>query len=155
MCHYESILNISTAPDGIPRSLATPRYIIPSLSIPRYFSDTGIPRIPRAALKQVRAENRCWLLFARCRIYRRSEWITTLSQFYWRVDYCRHLSPVNSSSYILHGHRSFRWLRPEPWNLLVTWACSYCHLPILQTDCNYFKERKIQRTIHILDRPFT
>ena len=28
------------------RYLASPRYIIPSLLISRYFSDTGIPRMP-------------------------------------------------------------------------------------------------------------
>ena len=37
----------SVPPDGIPRYLASPRYIIPSLLIPRYFSDTGIPHIPK------------------------------------------------------------------------------------------------------------
>ena len=35
----------SVPPDGIPRYLGSIRYIIPSLLIPRYFSDTGIPRI--------------------------------------------------------------------------------------------------------------
>jgi len=37
----------SVSPNGIPRYFASPRYIIPSLLIPRYFSDTGISRIPR------------------------------------------------------------------------------------------------------------
>jgi len=35
----------SVPPDGIPRYLASPQYIIPSLLMPRYFSDTGIPHI--------------------------------------------------------------------------------------------------------------
>jgi len=36
----------SIPPDGIPWYWGSPRFIIPSLLIPRYFSYTGIPRIP-------------------------------------------------------------------------------------------------------------
>ena len=45
LCHDEAYWK-SVPPDGIPQYLASPRHILPLLSIPRYFSDTGIPNIP-------------------------------------------------------------------------------------------------------------
>jgi len=42
----QTVAQKSVPPDGIPRYLPSPWYIIPSLSIPRCFYDTGIPRIP-------------------------------------------------------------------------------------------------------------
>ena len=45
LCHDESLLKISTA-EGYTAVFGKLKIIIPSLSIPRYFSDTGIPLIP-------------------------------------------------------------------------------------------------------------
>ena len=47
----------SVPPDGIPRCLASPRYIIPSFLIPRYFSDTGIPPIANPSARAVHSHH--------------------------------------------------------------------------------------------------
>jgi len=48
LCHGESLLKISTAGryTAVFSKPTVYNTVIPSLSIPRYFSDTGIPRIP-------------------------------------------------------------------------------------------------------------